>query len=109
MAQALNRSGAWRQIKAAYRAAGVHGQTGTHSLRKTYCLKVYRALNNDLVATGAAMRHANIGSTIRYLSFDAAGRGRYFGGLISSCLMCQLRSQYSQVAGDSAVTSFDMT
>lgn len=66
----LDRSSAWRRLKAAYRAAGVHGNTGVHSLRKTYAQKLYRALGNDLIATGVAMRHANVGSTIRYLSFD---------------------------------------
>ena len=69
-ARALDRSSAWRRLKAAYRAAGVYGNTGTHSLRKTYCQKVYRALGHDLIATGAAMRHSNVSSTIRYLSFD---------------------------------------
>ncbi len=68
----LDRSSAWRRLKAAYRAAGVHGNTGVHSLRKTYAQKVYRALDHDLIATGVALRHSQIGSTIRYLSFDAA-------------------------------------
>jgi integrase len=59
-------------LKKAFRAAGVEGNTGTHSLRKTFCNKVYRALRNDLIATQAAMHHRSISSTIRYLSFDAA-------------------------------------
>jgi integrase len=70
--RALDRSGAWRRLKKAFRAAGVEGNTGTHSLRKTFCNKVYRALQNDLIATAAAMHHRSITSTIRYLSFDAA-------------------------------------
>lgn len=67
----LDRSSAWRRMKAAYRRAGVYGNTGTHSLRKTYCRKIYDHLGCDLIATGAAMRHSSISSTIRYLSFDS--------------------------------------
>jgi integrase len=70
--RALDRSGAWRRLKKAFRDAGVEGNTGTHSLRKTFCNKVYRALRNDLIATQAAMHHRSITSTIRYLSFNAA-------------------------------------
>jgi integrase len=69
--RALDRSGAWRRLKKAFRGAGVEGNTGTHSLRKTFCNRVYRALGNDLIATQAAMHHRSITSTIRYLSFDA--------------------------------------
>ena len=68
----LDRSSAWRILKRAYRAAGVHGNTGCHSMRKTFCQNIYRALGNDLIATQAAMHHASITSTIRYLSFDNA-------------------------------------
>jgi integrase len=69
-AQSLNRSSAWRILKYAYRKAGIDGNTGCHSMRKTFCQNVYRALGNDLIATQAAMHHASITSTIRYLSFD---------------------------------------
>jgi len=66
----LNRSSAWRSLKRAYRTAGLHGNTGCHSMRKTFCQNIYRALGNDLIATQAAMHHASITSTIRYLTFD---------------------------------------
>jgi integrase len=66
----LNRSSAWRILKCAYQKAGIEGNTGCHSMRKTFCQNVYRALGNDLIATQAAMHHASITSTIRYLSFD---------------------------------------
>lgn len=66
----LDRSAAYRRLKCALRQAGVHGYTGVHSLRKTYCEKIYRRLGNDLIATQAAMHHSSITSTIRYLSFD---------------------------------------
>jgi integrase len=59
------------QVKGAFRSAHVHGNTGTHSLRKTHCGKIYKALGHDLIATQAAMHHRSIASTIRYVSFDA--------------------------------------
>ena len=68
--RALDRSSAWRILKRAYRTAGLHGNTGCHSMRKTFCQNIYRALGNDLIATQAAMHHASITSTIRYLTFD---------------------------------------
>jgi len=68
--RALDRSSAWRILKLAYRNAGLSGNTGCHSMRKTFCQNVYRALDNDLIATQAAMHHASITSTIRYLTFD---------------------------------------
>ena len=68
----LDRSSAWRILKRAYRTAGLHGNTGCHSMRKTFCQNIYHALGNDLIATQAAMHHASITSTIRYLSFDNA-------------------------------------
>ncbi len=69
--RALNRSTVWRLLKAAYRTAGLKGNTGCHSMRKTYCQKVYLALDCDLIATQAAMHHTTITSTLRYLSFDS--------------------------------------
>lgn len=68
--RALNRSTAWRILKQAYQKAGLKGNTGCHSMRKTYCQKIYQALGCDLIATQAAMHHTTITSTIRYLSFD---------------------------------------
>jgi integrase len=69
-ARPLDRSSAWRILKRAYKKAGVKGNTGCHSMRKTFCQNIYLALGNDLIATQAAMHHASITSTIRYLSFD---------------------------------------
>jgi integrase len=68
----LDRSSAWRILKRAYQHAGLQGNTGCHSMRKTFCQNIYRALGNDLIATQAAMHHASITSTIRYLTFDNA-------------------------------------
>jgi len=67
----LDRSSAWRILKGVFRRAGAEGNTGCHSMRKTFCKKVYHALGNDLVATQVAMHHRAITSTLRYLSFDS--------------------------------------
>jgi len=71
-ARPLDRSSAWRRLKSAFRSAGVEGHVATHSLRKSFCAKVYRALGNDLIATQQALHHRSISSTVRYLSFNAA-------------------------------------
>jgi len=44
------------------------GLYGTHSLRKTFCMNVYRRSSNDLALTRLAMMHASIETTQRYLS-----------------------------------------
>lgn len=60
---------AYRIIKDALRLAGVAGQTGTHSMRKTFADRVYTALEQDLVKTQRALGHRNINSTVSYLGF----------------------------------------
>ncbi len=70
---ALNRIRAWRIIKATFASAGLHGargELGCHSTRKTYAQRIYEALGHDLIRTSYAMRHANVATTIRYLSFE---------------------------------------
>jgi hypothetical protein len=48
------------------------GKLGTHAMRKTFCNRVYDKLNHDLVKTHRAIGHANINSTVQYLSFREA-------------------------------------
>jgi len=43
---------------------------GTHSLRKTFCRRIYEASGHDLVLTKAAMGHAHLSTTERYLAAD---------------------------------------
>lgn len=43
---------------------------GSHSLRKTFAHKIYTASHHDLNATRAALGHASVMTTIRYLEVD---------------------------------------
>jgi len=66
----ITRVQAWYVLKQAFNTAGLLGTTGTHSMRKSFGMNVYRALGNDLVATQKALGHSDIGSTIAYLPTD---------------------------------------
>lgn len=65
----LSRIQAHKILKEAYSKAGLKGNgLASHCMRKSFAKKVYEALNHDLVATQRALGHADIGSTICYLS-----------------------------------------
>jgi integrase len=66
----LSRSQAWNVLKRAFDLLKLHGKVATHSLRKTYCKRVYKLLHHDLVKTQKAMGHKSILSTIAYLPID---------------------------------------
>lgn len=66
---ALSRVQAYRILQAAYERAGVEGQTGTHSMRKTFANNIHDKLGRDLLKTQKALGHRNINSTVSYLSF----------------------------------------
>jgi integrase len=67
--RAVSREQAWRILKEAFSANELQGKLGTHAMRKTFCNRVYEHLNHDLVKTQRAMGHANVNSTVQYLSF----------------------------------------
>ena len=52
------------------RAAGVPDVDlyGTHSCRKAFCREIYRASRNDINLTRAAMGHASVSTTQKYLT-----------------------------------------
>jgi integrase len=56
-------------------AAGVDatgcGEFGSHSLRKTFCLRVFQASGNNLALTRVAMSHTSIQTTQAYLPIAA--------------------------------------
>jgi integrase len=60
---------AWRILHDAYKANELTGKLGTHAMRKTFANRVYELLKYDMLKTQHAMGHANIQSTIAYLSF----------------------------------------
>jgi integrase len=69
----LCRAQGWRLIKAVFEESGLvgaRGELGAHVLRKTFARLIYAELQNDLVRTSRAMRHASVETTIEYLSFE---------------------------------------
>jgi integrase len=65
----ISRVQAWRILQEAYLSNELPGKLGTHAMRKTFANRVYELLNHDLVKTQRALGHANINSTVQYLSF----------------------------------------
>ena len=58
----------WRILHDAVVANELTGTLGTHTMRKTFAHRVYERLSRDLVKTQRALGHANINSTVSYLS-----------------------------------------
>ena len=65
--EAMRRDQAYKIINRAGRSCGLSGKIGTHSLRKTFALTMYKALNNDLIQTQRALGHVKVDSTAHYL------------------------------------------
>lgn len=74
----LSRQMAWKVLKDAYRAAGIEGRVGTHSMRKTFANRVYEHFLERMACgekldpfrlTSKALGHRRIDSTDAYLSF----------------------------------------
>ena len=69
--KAISRVQAWRIIQVLCELADVVVKgVGTHSLRKTFAARIYEAVKGELGKVQIALGHANIGSTISYLSFQ---------------------------------------
>lgn len=66
----ISRIQAYRILMTAYNTLKLTGKLGTHSMRKSYCDRMYKALDKDLVKLQKAMGHASINSTVQYLSFN---------------------------------------
>jgi integrase len=67
--QAIGRVQAWRILRRAFAWAGLTGNLGTHSMRKTFANRIYERLDGDLVKTAQALAHRSISSTASYLTF----------------------------------------
>ena len=65
----ISREQAWRILKEAFNSNELQGKLGTHAMRKTFAARMYLRLDRDLVKVQRAMGHANINSTVQYLSF----------------------------------------
>jgi integrase len=65
----LGTKSAWAILHPVLIAAGVNGMRGTHVLRKSFALNVFRSTGNDLFRLSIAMRHTSPLTTLSYLSF----------------------------------------
>ncbi len=57
-------------LKEAFNKAQLEGKVSTHSMRKSFCAKVHKALGENIYKTQQAMGHASLSSTAHYLSFN---------------------------------------
>ena len=68
----MGRSMTFKMLRDACLACGINStRISTHSLRKTFVTKIYRASGNDLIATQRIVGHTNPATTARYLETDA--------------------------------------
>jgi integrase len=69
---ALKRQQAYQIIKKMARDLGLDGTIGTHSLRKTFAMRVYTAFDGNYYKCQKALRHKAITSTVSYIPVDDA-------------------------------------
>lgn len=67
--QHISRHQAWKVLDRIFDQLELSGTLGTHSMRKTFCDRVFEKLGRDLLKTQKALGHRNINSTVSYLSF----------------------------------------
>lgn len=65
----FTRRHASRILKTAANAAELEGKVTTHSMRKSFCDRVHKALGENIFKTQKAMGHKSLSSTAHYLSF----------------------------------------
>ena len=69
----MNRSAVFRVLTEACRHCGIDTtRVSTHSLRKTFVGRIYKASNHDLIATQRIVGHTSPATTARYLETDSA-------------------------------------
>lgn len=69
----MDRSAVYRELTEACRRCGIDtARISTHSLRKTFVGRIYRASNHDLIATQRIVGHTSPAMIARYLETDSA-------------------------------------
>lgn len=76
----ISRQRAWQILKELFAKAGIFGQTGCHTLRKTFA-KLLKDSGATLEKIQKALGHKSITSTICYLSFDMEDVNRTILGI----------------------------
>lgn len=64
----ITRKHAWRIISNAAEKAQLSGTISTHSMRKSFGMKIYELTGRNIVAAQRALGHASLASTSHYLS-----------------------------------------
>lgn len=69
----MDRSAVFRVLTEACRRCGIDTtRVSTHTLRKTFVGRIYKASNHDLIATQRIVGHSSPATTSRYLETDSA-------------------------------------
>ncbi len=69
----MDRSAVFRVLTESCRRCGIDTtRISTHSLRKTFVGRIYKASNHDLIATQRIVGHTSPATTARYLETDSA-------------------------------------
>lgn len=77
----ITRRQAWRILREAADRLQLSGKIGTHSMRKTFAARFYKASGGDLIATQAALDHESVDSTARYLGVKTENVDRLILGI----------------------------
>jgi site-specific recombinase XerD len=73
LGEPMDRSAVFRVLTEACRHCGIDTtRISTHSLRKTFVGRIYKASNHDLIATQRIVGHSSPSTTACYLETDAA-------------------------------------
>lgn len=70
----LTRFGALRILQSYYTRLGLQGNLGSHTLRKTFAMRVYELSGHDIYMTQSLLGHSDIGTTVKYLDLQAKAR-----------------------------------
>ena len=62
--RAITRVQAFRVLTEVYKANGLMGKLGTHSMRTTFADRIYKRLGRDLIKVQRALGHKSIKSTV---------------------------------------------
>jgi integrase len=57
-------------LKEAFTRCDLNGKLSTHTMRKTFAMRMYLKLGKDLVATQRALGHVDVNSTAKYISVN---------------------------------------